>query len=79
MKTVPINFEYQDKCYSKFNWRLRPGGATYEHWHLLIGKYYNGILHYFVHAGRWFFDSPSGKFKDLEGWFEFYMASWFAS
>jgi hypothetical protein len=78
MQDVPITFEFNNEIYTgHFSNCTGAGNATYDSWHLMIDKFYYGALHYSGHAGRWLFDSPSNKFKELESWFEAYMVGWF--
>lgn len=77
-QSVLIQFEYQEKQYSGYFSAVATSEIVqYDHWHLMIDNYYRGALHYSGHAGCWLFDSPSGKFKEFESYFEAYMVGWF--
>ena len=77
---VPIDFEYQGKNYSgEFTTSGGMGGLSFDNWHLVINKFYQGQLHYSQSTDRWQFHSNDKKFEELSDYFEAYMIGWFGS
>ena len=75
---VPITFEHDRKLYfGHFSSCNGSGSIEYDHWHLMVGKFYYGQLNYSMHCGRWRFTSNSGLFEDLSDYFEAYLIGWF--
>jgi len=64
MQHIPVSFEYNGKQYQGQLQQVFGGGAQV--WHLMINKYYYGMLMY---TDKWVFHNPKNEMKDLAEFF----------
>jgi hypothetical protein len=75
---VPITFEYKGKTSTgHLSSGTGSSGTMYDHWHLMVDKFYYGQLNYSGHCEYWLFTSDRGLFEDLSDYFEAYLVGWF--